>query len=138
VVERLLKDATQADFDRRPDPERFTIREVIAHLADWEAVWLERSERAARENEPELPGYDEGQWAIDRDYAHSNVGEQLARFRAGRERYLALLHELQPEAWDRAGRREWGRISVGEQAVLALGHDGYHTLQISEWLRRGE
>ena len=31
--------------DRKPDPERFTIREVVAHMADWEGVWLERARR---------------------------------------------------------------------------------------------
>src|SRR5437879_4197786 len=42
VLEALLKDVGPNDpaWDKRPDPERFTIREVLAHLADWEGIFL--------------------------------------------------------------------------------------------------
>ena len=136
VIESLLDGATEADFDRRPDPERFTIREVMGHLADWEGVWLERAKRMAQEDNPHLQGYDEGQWAIDNDYAHMDVAEQVARFRSGREAMVSFLKSLPPEAWGRTCTHdEWGSSSIEAMAVLVLGHDGYHTSQIAEWLK---
>src|SRR4051795_4045891 len=81
VIEYLLKDATPEDYDRRPDPERFTIREVVAHLADWEGVWLDRATKVVTEDKPALESYDEGQWAIDHQYSTLDVKEQLAKFR---------------------------------------------------------
>lgn len=134
VIERLLKDATAADYDRRPDPERFTIREVVAHLADWDPIWTERVELIARQDRPQLPDYDEGQLAIERDYAHADVAQQLARFRAGRERLMAALRDLPPEAWDRPGLRAWGEVTVATLMEMVLGHDGYHMKQICDWL----
>src|SRR2546421_1901501 len=113
VVDRLLKDTRPEDWDRRPDPERFTIREVVAHLADWEGVWLDRSRRIAEQDQPELQSYDEGQWAIDHGDANLDVGEQQAKFRAGREELISYLRGLPLEAWDRSGRREFGPISIG-------------------------
>src|SRR5258708_3599403 len=109
VVDRLLREAIETDFDRRPDPARFTIREVMGHLADWEGVWMERASRILNEDHPSLPGYDEGQWAIDHDYAHMNVAEQQTRFRVGRARFADLFRGLSPDQWERtANHGEWG------------------------------
>ncbi len=137
VIEYLLRDATEADYDRRPDPERFTIREAVAHLADWEGVWLERATRIIEEHHPTLPGYDEGQWAIDHDYARLDVMEQLRKFQHGRARLAAYLSGLTPVQWEREGEREFGPISIAHQTAMVLGHDGYHLRQITEWLQAG-
>jgi uncharacterized damage-inducible protein DinB len=138
LIERLLREATTADYDRRPDPERFTLREVMAHLPDWEPVWLERLQKIHAEDHPVLKGYDEGQWAIDHDYAHADVSDRQARFRNGRARLVKFLLELPPEAWEQTGQHsQWGPLSIAALATLVLGHDGYHLRQISEWLDAG-
>jgi uncharacterized damage-inducible protein DinB len=138
VIDRLMREAKPEDYDRRPDPERFTLREVMAHLADWEPIWLERLRKIQAEENPPLQGYDEGQWAIDHDYDHANVTERQDRFRAGRERLVKFLEELPPEQWERTGQHsQWGALSITALATLILGHDGYHLRQISEWLDAG-
>jgi hypothetical protein len=134
VVAHLLADAAPASYDRRPDPDRFTIREVVAHLADWEGVWLERATRIVNEENPSLPGYDEAQWAVDHHYAELDVAEQLEKFRAGRARLADFLAGLSAEQWERSGSREFGPITIFQQTAMVLGHDGYHLKQISDWL----
>lgn len=137
VIDRMLQEATEADYDRRPDPERFTLREVMGHLADWEGVWMERATRIVHEEHPHLRGYDEGQWAIDHNYGRMDVREQQARFRDGRARLVTLLRDLSPDQWQRtAGHDEWGEITMAGMATLILGHDGYHTRQVAEWLAK--
>src|SRR5690242_294612 len=84
LIERLLGEATQEDFDRRPDPERFTIREVVAHLADWDPIWRMRLERIVKEDEPLLESIDEGELAVKNKYDQLDVHEQLARFQRER------------------------------------------------------
>jgi uncharacterized damage-inducible protein DinB len=138
VLEKLLREATPADYDRRPDPERFTLREVVAHLADWEPVWMERLEKIRSEENPILPSYDEGQWAIDHDYARADVAGRLARFREGRARVIRHLEGLSPEQWERTGQHtQWGALTVATLMMLILGHDGYHLRQTAEWLDAG-
>lgn len=140
VLERLLKDVPAGDpvWDLRPDPERFTLLEVLAHLADWDEVFLDRMVRSRDQNEPTLQGYDEGQIAIDRDYAHQDPHANIARFRANRAQVLDFLHGLEGAQWERIGRHtEVGPISIESHAVLIAGHDGNHLLQISQWLSAG-
>lgn len=141
TLDFLLKHASERDYDRRPDPQRFTVREVLGHLADWESIWLERMLRMRDEDNPTLPGYDEGQLAIDHDYAHQDVTAQQTRFREGRAELMAYLHTLEAEGWQRAGVRTEGeaivgRVTVEALATLILAHDAYHLRQIAEWLER--
>ena len=135
IIDWMLQRATEKDYDRRPDPERFTLREVMAHLADWEGVWRERMTAMKTQNRPTLQGYDEGQWAIDHDYAHANFAEQQRLFRDGRAALMDLLRELSPKDWERLGNHtELGPLSIEALAVQILGHDAYHLRQIAEWL----
>ncbi|HEX8833513.1 MAG TPA: DinB family protein [Abditibacteriaceae bacterium] len=50
-----LRELTALEADLRPDPERFTIREIMAHLADWEKIFHERMRRVCAEENPTLP-----------------------------------------------------------------------------------
>jgi len=82
-----------------------------------------------------LVGLDEGQVAIDHDYAHADPAESLARFRAGRRALLDVLHSLTPAQWDQTAQHtEIGEITLAEQVVLIAGHDGYHLQQVAQWL----
>lgn len=136
VLTHLLKGATDAELDRRPDPERFTLREAVAHLADWDTIWLERLTAMRDRDRPTIQGYDEGQLAVDHDYAHADVGDQLALFRERRERLMAFFRALTPEEWDRQGlHTELGPMSISDWAAQILGHDGYHLRQAVEWLQ---
>lgn len=132
VFDRLLQSVS--DWDKRPDPERFTLREMLAHVADWESVFLNRLRQTRDEENAVLVGYDEGQWAIDHDYAHADPVECLQCFRAGRRELIAFLRGLTPEQWTRVGTHtEAGPLTMFEQAALILGHDGYHARQIIQW-----
>ena len=139
VLETILGglDSSNSAWDFRPDPERFTLREMVAHLADWEGIFLGRLERIRDEDNPNLPDLDDGQIAIENDYAHQDPVDNLKRFRAGREKLMAFYNACTEDQWSRPGFREkLGAIDTGGQAVLMLGHDGYHNKQAIEWLRQ--
>lgn len=136
VLARLLRDTSDpAIWDARPDPDRFTLREMAAHLADWEGVFLTRLTDTRDKDGAVLQGLDEGQVAIDHDYARADPAECLRRYKAGREAIVAFLRGLSPEQWQRLGNHtEIGPISLEAQAVLIAAHDGYHRQQALEWL----
>lgn len=130
VYQKLLEGITDDEADRRPDPDRFTIREALAHMADWDEIFLKRGERIRDEDIPLLPGYDEGQLAIERNYAAMPIAESLARFVTSRAALVAFFQSLTPEQWKRQGNRdEIGMIDLNDLSVMILGHDGYHAEQ---------
>ncbi len=134
----LLARASEAHWDRRPDPERFTLREALAHLADWEPVWLERVEKILSEEDATLPGYDPDAFAREHDYASADVSASLDGYRRGRQALLARLPDPSDAAWNRQGRHEeLGAMPLHQLAQLILGHDVYHLRQAAEWLEAG-
>jgi uncharacterized damage-inducible protein DinB len=123
-------------WDKRPDPDRFTLREIVAHFADYELIWTERLSRTRDEDTPVLQPRDPGKLAIDNNYAASDPIANLARIRDRRHAIVALLRDLPETSWQRTAR--WGDsgvLTLEEQAAFIVVHDGYHTSQIAQWLR---
>jgi hypothetical protein len=138
VVAQLARGVAADDprWDRRPDPERFTLREALAHLADWEPIWLERVSRIAEAGNPFLPSVDESALAIENSYSEQPPSRSIDRFLSGRRELVAFLRTVPDEAWDLTGDREFvGVLTLQQQAYFALSHDGYHMRQIVEWIK---
>ncbi len=137
VLAKMLETVTDpAIYDRRPDPDRFTLREVVAHLTDWDRVFLGRLVQTRDADSPTLQGIDEGQVALDNDYAHADPAECLTRYRANRREIVAFLRGLSLAHWARVGAHtELGPITLEAQAALIAFHDGYHRQQVVEWTR---
>lgn len=135
VLRRLLDQLPADALDRSLYPDRFTPREVIAHLADWEPIMRERIRTALTQPGATIPGYDEGQMAIDHGYAQADPVEQAELFIRERRITAELLRSLQPGDWEkRAFHTERGEQSVEDLANCLLGHDLYHIEQLSEHL----
>lgn len=135
VFAHLLNDlpADDARWDARVDPERFTLREIVAHLTDFDAVMRERFERMIREDHPELPNWDED--AAAAHYSTRDPQHGLASLLESRETLGAWLEGLSDDEWRRDGSRPGvGKFSVEEGAALLLAHDAYHLQQVTAWL----
>src|SRR5579862_6088466 len=102
IVEKLLGGISADDpiWNYQPSADRFTLREAIAHMADWNDIYAERISRALKEDNPTLANCDEGQIAIDRNYAASNPVENLTRFASGRKTLVELIKNISGADWD--------------------------------------
>ena len=135
VLGYLLRDLPldSSRWDYRPDPERFTLREIVAHLLDYDMVCRERFEHIIREAEPELPNWDEEEAA--RHYTNRNPEHDLKILLDSRHSLAAWLEGLSESEWKRTGSRPGvGQFSVKEGVMLMLGHDAYHLRQVTEWI----
>lgn len=132
VQARILSGSV--DWDKRPDPSRFTLREMIAHLADWDEIWAMRVDRFLNEDHPMLESIDEGVIAEERGYASQDPLANLELYRSRRAALVAKLRALPLESWSRTGHREFvGDMNLFEMAALITGHDGYHLKQAIEF-----
>src|SRR5206468_1322765 len=111
-------------WDERLHADRFTPREVIAHLADWEPIMLERMRVAYNSPGGTVKVYDEGQMAIDHGYAGSDPEEQLQLYNERRAVSWAWLCMRIPDALDRNFTHpERGPQTIEDQANLIISHD---------------
>ena len=135
IVQRILARFDAEDADTVFEEDRFTIREVIAHLADWEPLFRGRMELALAEPGAAIVTYDEGERAVERNYASLDVDVQFAIYAAEREKTVAFLKSLNRSDF----RLEYIHPTLGptvleDQANMLLGHDLYHVEQLTAYL----
>ena len=135
VFQTLLRDVPDGDprWDSKPVPERFSLREIVAHLVDYDSISRERFEHMIREDNPELSEWDEGEAAAH--YDTRNPIHQLESLILSRRELGDWLEGLNEREWQARGTRpKIGEFCVEEGAGLMLAHDAYHLIQVVEWL----
>jgi hypothetical protein len=115
-----------SDGLHRYAPEKWSIREVVAHLSDVERVMAYRLLRIARADPTPLPGFDDARWVAVAEHDRRTLAEHLAEFRAARANTLALLGGLPGEAADRRGTAGGGPVSARALAWILAGHVDHH------------
>jgi len=127
----LISGMSANQLARRPAPTKWSIQEIVAHLADDELVGAYRIRLILSAPGTEIQAFDQDRWAAGGRYAATDLGASLALFRALREANLALLSVLEEEEWDRYGNHaERGRESIRDIAAYYAGHDLNHFAQI--------
>ncbi len=132
---RLIKGVSTAKLRKRPAPEKWSVAEILAHLADVEIVigWRMRSILGA----PGTPvqAYDQNAWVIAGHYEKRDLRESIELQRVVRGANLALLKSLSPEQWKLYGQHaERGQESIEHIVRMVAGHDINHIKQIERIL----
>ena len=130
-------DAIRPDqFDVALTPEKFTLREVIAHLADLEETWLNRITSAVEYPGKEVENFDEDQRAIDHKYSAKDIHHELEVFDNRRRDTVAYLSGLAEDDWSSTiTHPAHGAMSVLDIVMYMVGHDMYHVHQVSQYLK---
>lgn len=121
---------------RRPEaPGKWSLIEVVRHLADSELVYRYRMRMIVAQPEGPIPAYDQDRWAEGLSYRSENLEETLRELSVLRDADLAWLGRLTEEELDRWGvHGERGRESVRGITRLLAGHDLVHRAQVERIL----
>lgn len=136
-LEQLLSGVADQQLGRRPAPDKWSVTEVVAHLAEAEITSTWRYRQIIEHDGCSLPGYGQELWSRLGAYAFRNPKESLQLFRLLRETNLRMFDNLTPEEWQRHGiHTERGPMSVRDLAVQIAGHDINHVAQIQAILKK--
>lgn len=121
---------------RRPErPGKWSVIEVIQHLADSDLVAGFRTRMILTEDQPSLQGYDQDRWASELQYRHVSLGQAVEQLRALRTANLHLWRGLNPVQLKQVGMHsERGPESMEHILRLMAGHDLVHRRQIDRIL----
>jgi DinB family protein len=134
-LERRMAGLDQTRLRRPEAPGKWSVIEVIQHLADAEMVMSFRIRMALTEDQPPLQGYDQDRWVSVLRYADVPLDVALSQLRGLRGGNLHLWRTLTPEERERAGvHSERGLESVDLMIRLMAGHDLVHRRQIDRIL----
>ncbi|MGO9260256.1 MAG: DinB family protein [Bryobacteraceae bacterium] len=114
-------------------PGKWTIRQIVAHLADAELVGAHRFRQVIAEDNPTLIAFDQDAWVDRLDYAHRKPKQSLETFRRIRAENHELLKSLPPEAFARAGNHSQnGRVTLAQMLEGYAQHAESHARQLQE------
>ena len=136
-IERLIRRMTPAQMRRRPAKGKWSISEILAHLADTELVGGYRIRTILSKSGTSIQAFDQDDWARDGQYARRDPKRSLATFRALRGANLSLLKSLKQRQWSNFGMHsERGKETIRHVVEMFAGHDLNHLKQIEAQARR--
>lgn len=131
----LLKGISPAKARKRPGPGKWSISEIVAHLADTELVGGYRIRVILGAPGGPIIGFDQDAWVTALHYDKRNLRESFAQYSTLRAANLALLKTLTPEQWNCHGvHNERGAETVRTIVQMFAGHDLNHFQQIAQIL----
>jgi hypothetical protein len=136
VLTGLIEGAPQEIVSVRPAPGKWSVAEIVAHLADAELVTGFRYRFiVGADDGVSVPAYDQDRWAHAGNYRAVPLEASLKSFLALREMNLRFLKSLPEQAWNKFGMHsERGRERLRDLVQLAAGHDLNHLAQIRKIL----
>ena len=130
-IERLVKRVPLGRLRKRPAPGKWSVVEILAHLADDEIVTGYRMRSILGAPGTPIAAFDQDKWAEAENYAKHDPKMSLRVFATVREANLALLKLLRAEQWKHFGvHAERGEESIERIAQMMAGHDINHLRQI--------
>lgn len=132
IVAHLLELTPPADLTAyRDGGTGWTVLEVLCHLRDFEAIFLERSQITVEEDFGALPFPNPDQLAAERKYSQQSVERVFSEWARNREALLGYLAERSEDQWVCvANHPRRGAISLQDQLILTVWHDNNHLEQM--------
>jgi len=111
-------------------PGKWSIRQIVAHLADTELVFAHRFRQVIAEQNPTIIAFDQDAWARNLDYTRRRPKTSLESFRRLRAESHELLKDLPESAFERTGNHtERGVITLRNMVETAADHAESHARQ---------
>jgi len=130
-LERLIKGVPTGKLRKRPAPDKWSVSEIVAHLADAEIVGGFRMRLILGAPGTPIAAFDQDAWVTSGHYDKRHPRKSVEQFRVSREANLAMLKSLTPEQWKHYGMHsERGQETIEHIVRMFAGHDINHLQQI--------
>jgi hypothetical protein len=131
----LISGAAPALLSRRLEPSKWSVAEILAHLADSELVFAHRLRMVLSASPEMLTPFDPDVWADTFAYGTCDAQDSLALFTAVRAANVRLVTRVRAEYLGRVGTHaEWGSETAAALLRIEAGHDLNHVAQIERAL----
>lgn len=131
-TQKLLRSIGEEKSKHRYAPDKWSIREVVSHIADAERVFTYRALRFARADATALPGFDQDVWAKTTNAHSQTISYLLDDLQALRAATVTLFRGFQDAEWERTGVASDNKVSVRALAYITAGHEHHHIKIVQE------
>ena len=131
VVAVSTTGASGAQLDFQPAPGKWSVRQIVCHLADMELTAAVRIRKIVAEDNPTLDTYDPDAWAAKLHYETRRFSQALESFRRTRGENYELLKALPEESFHRpAVHPKRGAVTLLDIVRIYAEHPEKHAGQI--------
>ena len=131
IAFRNLRRLTPEQIGANPEPGKWSIHQIVAHLADCELVFQTRARMIMFQNNPTLVSFDQDPWVLGWMRENEPWPETLERFSVLRRSIVRLFLNSEPHDLTRYGTHtERGVQTINDYVELLAGHDINHLQQI--------
>jgi len=132
-LENLLHARAPETLTVAPAPGKWSVRDILSHLADCEVVFAFRLRQALAEDHHVIQPFDQDKWAVT--YEQYDARMALAAFSAVRQWNLALIAGLKAADFDKPlNHPERGDMTLRVVVETMAGHDLNHLRQVEALL----
>ena len=135
-IAQRTKRVSARKLKKPPAPGKWSVLEILAHLADVELALGYRLRKIAEEDGVVLQGFDQDIWAKNGAYKKADVKQALASYLSVRAMTVHFLKAQPKEVWQRHGQHsQFGQLGFGKIVRMLAGHDINHLRQIERILK---
>ncbi len=133
TIRSLVEDITEEQARWKPNPEKWSILEVINHLYDEEREdFRKRLDLVLHKPGHPWPSNDPEGCIIERKYNNRDLADSLQKFLQERKHSVNWLESLSSPDWNAQYEHpQWGAISAGTLMASWVVHDFLHIRQLS-------
>jgi hypothetical protein len=132
VTRAALCNVTEPESLYRYAPGKWSIKEVVGHLADSERIFAYRALRFARSDEQPLQGFEQNDYVRVANFDRIPFTELMQQLADLRRSTVALFRGLEEEAWGRRGIASGNPFTVRALAFVIPGHERHHLRVLQE------
>jgi len=121
-----LRNISETQSLTRYEPGKWSIKEVIGHLADTERIMSYRALRIARGDETPIPGFEQDDYVRGANFDVRPFAEIVHEFQVVRQATLALFSSFDEAALSRRGTASDLAVSARALTHIVAGHERHH------------
>ena len=129
---QLFAAHSERDGNFRYAPDKWTVKEVLGHLADSERIFAYRALRIARGDQTALSGFEQDDYVRGGNFGERTLADLAEEFALVRAATVALFKSLHKDAWTRRGVANKNEVTVRALAYIMAGHELHHRQILEE------
>jgi hypothetical protein len=132
LMTQLLGARSEREGNFRYAPDKWTVKEVVGHIADTERIFAYRALRISRNDKTPIEGFEQDDYVKNGGFNDRTLVDLAGEFSQVRGATLALFLGLGGDAWQRRGAANKNEVTVRALAFIIAGHELHHRRILEE------
>jgi hypothetical protein len=126
-LRQAIQGLDRTDLRMTPIPGQWSIQQLVIHLADSDAIAIDRMKRIITEDNPTLLYADESAYTARLHCDEQSITDAVLLFEVGRRQFARVLRQLPDSSFRRTGtHNKRGSITLGGMIQDYIAHLDHH------------